>query len=361
MKRTESISWTAVRLSLALIVLSSIAGCRGGEESSEETTAAKPTRSVVLLTPHGQEMLEEYEAAFEAAYPDIDLVGRFVPTGQVLSQLRIDRDRPQVDVWWGGTSAFFGQAKDEGLLQPYRPSWADASRTDYHDADDMWYAHFLQVPAMMFNSNIYEPSEIPDRWDELLSADWKDKIVIREPMNSGTMKTIYTGLIWARGGEAHDPQAGYEFLKRLDAQTRSYLPNPQALYDRIAKSRAGYLSLWNLTDIIFQSEANGYPFGFRVPSGPVPVSLDPIGIVAGAPNAEEAKLFYEFVTSKESCLKLARDHFRILARSDIAPEELPPMMREIQFQPMEIDLAQFDRLQVQWMQHWLDSIRDPEK
>ncbi|MCH8332612.1 extracellular solute-binding protein [Candidatus Sumerlaeota bacterium] len=318
-------------------------------------------RQVVVLSPHGQEILDEYESAFEAAYPDIDLVGRLVPTGQILSQLRIDQDSPKVDVWWGGTSAFFTQAKEAGLFQPYRPSWAEFSQPSHHDGDDTWYAQFLQVPAIMFNSNIYSAEEVPGTWEELLSPAWNGKIVIREPMDSGTMKTIFTGLIWSLGGEEHDPAAGFEFLRRLDAQTRTYLPSPQALYERIAKSEEGYISVWNLTDILLQSESNGYPFGYRIPADPVPVSLDPIAIIAGAPNLEEARVFYEFVTSKESCLRLARDYFRILARSDIAEGELPSPVTGLQFDTLEIDLAEFDRLQIQWMQHWLDEIRDPGK
>lgn len=314
-----------------------------------------------MLSPHGQELLDDFEEAFEAAYPDIDVVGRFVPSRQVLAQLRIDKESPRADVWWGGTSALFSQGKAEGLIAPYRPSWAEASCEGYHDVDDTWYAQFLQVPAVMFNSNIYTEDQMPATWEELLAPEWKDKIVIREVLDSGTMRTIFTGLIWRSGGEMRDPTAGYEFLGKLDAQTRSYLPNPQALYDRIGKSAAGYISLWNLTDIVYQSEVNGYPFGARVPSDPVPVSLDPIAIVAGAPNRTEAELFYEFVTSKENCIKLARDHYRILARDDIDPEDLPARMTAIRFEPMPIDLAEFDRLQVEWMRHWREEIRDPEK
>lgn len=347
-----------------LAAVSLILAACGSETASTDgggEAAREPTRRVVVFTPHGQELLDQFTALFEAEYPDIEVVGTFVPTGKILSRLRIDKDSPQADIWWGGTSAFFSEAKSESLLQAYRPTWADQVDDGAHDPDDMWYAHFLQVPAIMFNRNIYHSDQMPAVWNDLLDPKWDDKIVIREPMNSGTMKTIYTGLIWQRGGPEHDPAAGYRFLEHLDDQTRSYLPNPQALYDRIAKSSAGYISLWNLTDILFQSEANGYPFGFRIPDEPVPVSLDPIGIVNGAPNPEEAKLFYEFVTSRESCVLLAREHFRILARQDIPKDDLPVSMASIEFTPLEIDLEAFDRLQVEWMQHWADSIRDPEK
>lgn len=356
-------------LQLRFITLVALAACLtkltacGG--SSESPTASEGqgtrTRKVVVYSPHGQEMLDEYEAAFEAEYPDIDLVGRFVPTGQILSQLQIDKDHPQVDVWWGGTTAFFSQAQDAGLLAPYEPSWSAASRPGYHDPNHYWYAQFLQVPAIMYNANIYQRDQVPSTFDELLDPKWKDKIVIREPLDSGTMKTIFTGIIWERGGKDGNPQPGYDYLKQLDEQTRSYLPNPQALYDRIARSEAGYISLWNITDVIFQREANKYPFGGKVPEGPVPVSLDPIALIANGPNPEEAKLFYEFVTSKENNLKLARDHYRILARSDIAPEEMPEILRDIEFEPMEIDLKQFDEKQIEWMKYWQTSIRNPGK
>jgi iron(III) transport system substrate-binding protein len=336
-----------------------LAACGAPADSTRDSV--ERSRRVVVFSPHGQELLDQFIELFEAEYPDIKVVGTFVPTGKILSRLRIDRDSPQTDIWWGGTSAFFLQAKDEGLLEPYRPSWADEVEAGYHDADDMWYAHFLQVPAVMFNRNIYQANQMPGTWEDLLAPGWDGKIVIREPMNSGTMKTIFTGIIWQLGGASHDPTPGYEYLRRLDAATRSYLPNPQALYDRIARSSAGYISMWNLTDILFQSEANGYPFGFRILDEPAPVSLDPIGIVKGAPNLEEAKLFYEFVTSRESCVVLAREHFRILARRDIPREDLPLSMASIEFTPLEIDLEAFDRLQIDWMQHWADSIRSPEK
>lgn len=345
----------------AALILAILTGCGAKENSSPETKGNKPTRKLVVYSPHGQEMMDEYIKAFEEAHPGIDAVGRFVPPGQILSQLRIDKAKPQVDVWWGGTSAFFTQAKAEGLLAPYKPSWAASSKPGYHDAQDMWYAQFLQVPAFMFSSKIYKPEELPAKWTGLLDEKWKNKIVIREPLDSGTMKTIFSGIIWGLGGAALDPASGYDFLKRLDAQTRTYLPNPQALYDRIAKSPEGYISLWNLTDIIYQSQVNKYPFGYRIPEEPVPVSLDPIGLIAGSPNAEEAKLFYEFVTSKENCLKMARDHFRILARTDIADAELPPQLASAHFSPLDLDLVRFDQLQAEWMDHWRGSIRDPGK
>jgi iron(III) transport system substrate-binding protein len=329
-----------------------------GSDAQHPATAG---RSVVVYSPHGQEILDEYAAAFHRGHPDIQVVGRFLPTGEILSQLRIDKTAPKVDVWWGGTSAFFSQAKADGLLKAYRPWWVGVAKPGYHDAEDFWYAQFVEVAAIVGNKSLYKREDLPATWDDLLASKWRDKIVVREPMGSGTMTTIFTGLVWRLGGESHDPAPGYDFLKKLDAQTHLYLPSPQALYDRIAKSPEGYVSPWNLTDILFQAHANGYPFEYRIPEGAFPISLDPIALVAGAPHLEEAKMFYEFVTSKESCLKMARDHFRLLARTDIAPEELPDWTKDVHFEAMPIDQEAFDRLQPDWMRHWREAIRNPEK
>jgi iron(III) transport system substrate-binding protein len=351
-----------VAVSVAVLLAPVLGGCGDSKRGGGKGAAArKPAaREVVVLTPHGQEMLDEYAAAFERANPGAKVIGRFVPTGQILSQLRIDKGSPKVDVWWGGTSAFFNQAKKEGLLRPYKPSWAQHSKPGRHDPDGAWFAQFLQVPVVMFNRNIHRREQMPRTWDDLLLAQWRDKIVIREPMDSGTMKTIFGGLIWQRGGP-RDPLPGYAFLKALDAQTHAYLPNPQAVYDRVAKSTEGYITLWNLTDVIYQARANGYPFDYRIPKGPLPISLDPIGIVAGAPHLEEAKRFYEFVTSKANCLRMARDHYRILARTDISRAEQPEWMKGLRFEAMPVDQDTFDRLQGEWMERWRKEIRNPEK
>lgn len=348
-------------LSAFLALLAACGGSGGPEPEGAPGAGAPAKRQVVVLSPHGQEILDQFEKLFEAAHPDIDMTGRFLPTGQILGQLGIDKDSPKADVWWGGTSAFFNQAKEKGLIAPYKPTWAEALPAGRHDAGDYWHAQFLQVPAVMFNSNLLKAEDAPSTWAGLLEPRWKEKIVIREPMDSGTMKTIFAGMVWELAGPSRDPAAGYDFLKKLDAQTRTYLPNPQALYDRVAKSPEGYISLWNVTDIVFQAKANGYPFGFRAPSGPVPVSVDPIAIVAGAPHPEEAKLFYEFATSAESCGILAREHYRIPARTDIPREQWAPEIRELQFSALEADPAEFDKLQAEWMEHWRSAIRDPGK
>ena len=56
-----------------------------------------------------------------------------------------------------------------------------------------------------------------------------------------------------------------------------------------------------------QVQANDYPFGYVLPASGTPVITDAIAIVHGAKHPSEAGQFYEFVTTRESMLRQARE------------------------------------------------------
>ena len=82
--------------------------------------------SLVVYSPHGKEMLSEYELAFEAEHPDINVQWIDMGGQDAYDRVRTERNNPVASLWWGGDSPTFSRAADEGLLEPYRPTWADA-------------------------------------------------------------------------------------------------------------------------------------------------------------------------------------------------------------------------------------------
>ena len=71
---------------------------------------------------------------------------------EVYDRLRSEKANPQADVWFGGPDTIFARAAREGLLQAYRPSWADAiAPGSRHDGD--LYFGLYRTPAMpVYNS-----------------------------------------------------------------------------------------------------------------------------------------------------------------------------------------------------------------
>ncbi|NIW75042.1 MAG: iron ABC transporter substrate-binding protein, partial [Gemmatimonadetes bacterium] len=78
----------------------------------------------------------------------------------------------------------------------------------------------------------------PADWDDLLDERWRGQIVLRDPLASGTMRTIF-GMVLARSvEETGSPEAGFDWLRRLDGQTKEYVFNPTLLFEKLTRQEA---------------------------------------------------------------------------------------------------------------------------
>ena len=84
--------------------------------------------------------------------------------------------------------------------------------------------------------------------------------------------------------------------------------------------------------------------------------IDAIAIVRGAPHEDEARRFYEFVTSPESLVHAAQAYYRIPARTDIDRSRLPGWMNE-SFKRLDIDWDLLRKDGGDWLRYWDTEIR----
>lgn len=307
---------------------------------------------VVVYSPHGKELLEAYEAAFEAEHPTVNIEWLDMGAQEAYDRIRTESTNPQASLWWGAPQTQFMQAAQEGLLAPYAPSWANAVGPDARDAQDRWYGTYLTPEVLAYNSEVHDSTSVPPDWDDLLDPSWADRIIIRSPLASGTMRTIFGAMILRQPSI----EEGYRWLARLDENTASYPADPTQLYLKLARGE-GDLTLWNMPDIALQRDENGYPFGYHIPTSGTPVLVDAIALVEGGPELEAATLFYEFVTSEAALIDQAQRFHRIPARTDIPSEQLPAWMTALDLRPMPLDWARLAQDGPDWMQYWDENIR----
>ncbi|MGB3543618.1 extracellular solute-binding protein [Rubrivirga sp.] len=322
---------------LILLLAVTLAACEGDDRTP-----------LLIYSPHGKEMLRTYEAAFEAERPDVDVQWIDLGSQEVYDRISGERANTQASVWWGAPQTLFMQAAEEGLLQPFEPSWADAVPETARDAQGRWWGTYLTPEGMLFNTEAV--ADPPTDWDQLLEPEWADRILIRSPLESGTMRTIWGALI-LRQPTVED---GYRWLARLDMNTKGYAANPTQLYLQIARDEAD-ITLWNLPDTFLQAQT--YPFGFRAPDSGTPVLVDAIGIPEGAPQSDLAKEFIEFVTTQDALIEQAKEFHRIPARTDVEQSFLPDWMAGGVYQPMDLDWNRLATDGPDWMQYWDERIK----
>ncbi|MBI5472121.1 MAG: extracellular solute-binding protein [Ignavibacteriae bacterium] len=313
-------------------------------------------KHLVVYSPHGKEMLTAFEQQFEAAHPDVDVQWLDMGSQDAYDRIRTERYNPQADIWWGAPLTTFARAEAESLLARYIPSWDQSVDAESKSAHGFWYGTFSTPEVIMYNTRLLAESDAPKDWDELLDPKWRDKIIVRYPLASGTMRIIFSSLIQREKARTGSVDAGFEWLKRLDANTKTYAADPTQLYLKIAREE-GVVTLWNLPDVVIQTKINGYPFGYVIPKSGTPTITDCIAIVRGTQQRQAAEAFYEFVTSKAAMLQQAQEFYRIPSRTDLERKDLPEWIRSIEVVPMKINWQDLERNEKAWMKRWDEEVK----
>jgi len=219
------------------------------------------------------------------------------------------------------------------------------------------FRSYRTPPILVYNETVVPADEAPRDWDDLLDERWRGQVLIRDPLASGTMRTIF-GMILARSvAETGDTARGFEWLRRLDGQTKEYVHNPALLHQKMVRQE-GLVTLWELTDILFQRQ-RGAPLGYHFPTSGSPVIDDSVGLVRGAPHEATARAFIDWIGSREAQLLAAEKAFRLPARTDLEPEELPEWARAAlaELVTADVDWELMESQGAEWMNTWDRTVR----
>ena len=312
---------------------------------------------LTVYSPHGREQLVAFEKWYEERRPEVDLQWVDMGSQEALDRVRSEKANPQGDVWYGGPASFFARAAEEDLLDPYRPSWADAVPPEARGESDMYFGAYLTPAVIAYNSDAVDHAEAPADWDEVLDPRWKGKLLIRDPLASGTMRTIFGLMIYRGLQETGDTAAGFGWLRRLDAQTKEYVLNPALLYQKLVRQE-GVITLWNLPDVL-QLQDQGVPIDYRMPASGTAILVDAIAAIRGARQPELARDFIEYIGSVEGQLRAARDLKRNIVRTDIPTDSLPDWLvrveNELEAYPVDWDIL--EARGAKWMRYWDAHVR----
>jgi iron(III) transport system substrate-binding protein len=221
-------------LACAIIAIALLLSCRPGSRNKSR---------LLIYTPHGQELLREFVTRYQQQHPDVDVQFLDMGSRQVLERVRVEKNRPQADLWWGASHTTFQTAADENLLLEFRPTWADKVPASSRDANDRWYGTYETPQVIAYNSEAVTEADAPRDWDDVLDPKWHDKILIRNPNPSDTMRAIFGAMIWRYYKDTGSTDKGYEWLRKLDANVHEYTADGTLLMQKIDEARRAYHAL----------------------------------------------------------------------------------------------------------------------
>jgi iron(III) transport system substrate-binding protein len=312
---------------------------------------------LVIYSPHGNYLLGLFERQFEAAHPDVDVRWLDMGSQEVLDRLRAERANPQADVWFGGPSTIFARGARDSLLEPFRPSWAAATDPAGWGPGDLYFAAYQTPGVILYARDAMSEAEAPQDWDDLLDPKWQGKVLIRDPLASGTMRAIFGMIIERELRRTGDTAAGFAWLRRLDANTREYVLNGPILNQKLVRQE-GLVSAWDLPDVLLNIR-DGLQLGYVFPASGSPVIPDAIGVVRGTRRRALAQQFVEFIGTVDAQLTAAREVARLPARRDLPAAQVPAWVTETRerMRVADVDWPQLERHGAEWMQYWDRNVR----
>lgn len=365
MKRmTIGRSLGAVVLSAAMLFT---AGCSNQETkpadtakpSTDASSAAGAAQSLTIYTGRDKNEVAQVIKEFEAAHPQYKGKVTSVIAGAQdnLDRLRAEKGNPQAGFLWGGTQQQLEQAANEGLLMEAKDfKYGAKIEAKYKDPDNKWFAEMLLPEVIIYNKALVKPEDAPKDWDDLITDKYNGKIVIRDVMPSGTMRTIYSAMVYRQYVKnGNDPAKGYEWLKKMDENTVSYAANPDDMYTQLDQG-VGTVTVWNLQDALIQPLKNNRPWQYVMPSSGAPILVDGVGIVNNPNQSQAATDFMNFLMEPKMQAKLAGEYYQLPA-VPLDDKDKPEWMKDFKMNAMDIDWKVFGENQAEWMKYWSENIK----
>ena len=251
-------------------------------------------------------------------------------SGEVITRLRAEAANPQTDIWFGGGSDAFIQAREEGIIQAYKSPNANNVSDAFKDTDGYWTGISLVVVGFLVNDTRLASRglDMPDAWADLADPQYKDEIMASNPNASGTAYTTVSGLLQALGEDA-----GWAFLDKMYANI-PYLE--QSGSTPATKAIQGEFAIGIVPDphnsIISNPNAS---LTSVFPSDGVLAWPSPVAIVTGAKHLGNAQKFVDWCLSERGQTVLMEASPRVPV-TDVEPLDQVPSLTDLNLVPYDI-------------------------
>jgi iron(III) transport system substrate-binding protein len=214
-------------------------------------------------------------------------------SGEALAQLNAEKANPKTDIWFGGTGDPHLQAAEQGLTLAYQsPSLAQLYPWAQQQAKDSGYKTvgiYLGPLGFGYNTELIAKKKVapPASWADLLKPEFKGDVQMANPASSGTAYTMIATLVQLMGEDK-----AFEYMKALHKNISTYQRSGVGPIKAAARGETA-VSISFIHDVTTEA-VNNFPVKSASPSEGTGAEVGSMSIVAGSPNAEAAKKFYEW-------------------------------------------------------------------
>ena len=280
-----------LRLTVCAVILTVLAAASPtGAADPKIVEAAKKEGQLVayvsMLTENATALLAE----FKKKYPFIDTSLYRANTQKLLPKIQLEArtQQHQADVI-SATFTIWNELTRGKLIMKYDSPERSRFPADLKDAEVYWNILHLGVQGMAYNTKMVAPDIAPKRYEDLLQPRWRPKQIAMDYRDSSWMAVMLEIM-----GEAE----GIAFMKKLAAKDLYMRENKNLLTQLLAAGEFPVLANTYL-ETFAKIQKAGAPIDWVAGRNPIPASTHLLGIYAHARHPNAAKLFVDFLLSRE--------------------------------------------------------------
>ena len=212
-----------------------------------------------------------------------------------------------------------------GILARYTPQANSIYPKEFKE-EGFWTTVYYNAYVTAYNTRLVATRALPKSYDDLLDPKWKGAL-----MMEGTKADWFAGMLQILGQER-----GLKYMRALAKQQ----PSPREGHELLAQLIVAGEGLFDINipaASVERMKERGAPIDWTA-LGEVPAIMVGIGLSAQAPHPNAAKVFLDFVLSREG-QKLMQTPGRLIARGDLANEQAA-MLKGLKIVPVDPALAE---------------------
>lgn len=261
-------------------------------------------------------------------------------TGTILGKIKAEKENPQADIWFGGTIEPHYQAGELGLLEAYRSPLQKEVLPQFQSLIQSPRGELTSIIYMLvlgFGVNTEKLKQLgvepPKTWEDLLDPRLKGEIQLPDPRSSGTTYTLIATLTQLWGEEK-----AFDYLKKLNQNVSQYVKSSLVTSNL---SRGESAVTIGFVHGYTSEKEKGAAVEAIIPEGQVGYALGGVSILKNARNLENAKLFMDWVLSKEAQEIPWREHRVYQTPTNINAEVAPQSAKADGMNFVEMDYNRF--------------------
>lgn len=265
--------------------------CFPGPSRGQDTRVAKAKeeRKVVVYNTTTVPDMQKISEAFRKKYPFLE-VESYRSAGERLIQKIITEVR--AGRYLADTYIISGLQmwllRDAGHVVPYVSPEREGVMKAFKDQPGYWSGVYFNLEVIGYNTKLVSQSEVPKKWDDLLDPKWRGRIMLEAediPWFASLQQLL---------GE----KKATDFAKRL-AKQQLQIRRGHTLISQLVAAGEAALTPTMRVNIAETLKMKGAPVDWHAIDPIAPNPPVSIGLAKNAPHPSAARLFIDFVLSRE--------------------------------------------------------------